>query len=100
MLLEKLTDEVKIEVHDTGIGIPAEDQGKIFTGFYQVKREDNRKNGSGIGLAFSKSLVALNKGTISFTSTPKSENEAQGTSFIVRLKLAEDHFVENNAIEN
>lgn len=59
-----------IEVHDTGIGIPAEDLPHIFDRFY---RSPNAKallsSGSGLGLAIVKQIVELHGGTISVESS-------------------------------
>jgi signal transduction histidine kinase len=59
---------VEIMVCDNGIGIPLENQAKIFTGFYQGGAGRKKDQGSGIGLAFSKRLVELHRGTLSFRS--------------------------------
>jgi signal transduction histidine kinase/ligand-binding sensor domain-containing protein/DNA-binding response OmpR family regulator len=70
---------VSIQVKDSGIGIPAEDQEKIFERFFQHDVPGSILNqGSGIGLAISKEFVRLHQGTISVTSEP-----GKGTSFIV-----------------
>ncbi|HEY0828280.1 MAG TPA: HAMP domain-containing sensor histidine kinase, partial [Bacilli bacterium] len=54
---------VIVEIHDTGMGIPADKQKNIFTKFYQV---NNQLNGTGLGLAISKQLVELHGGQIWF----------------------------------
>lgn len=70
---------VSIQVKDSGIGIPAEDQEKIFERFFQHDVPGSILNqGSGIGLAISKEFVRLHQGTISVTSEP-----GKGTSFTV-----------------
>ncbi len=62
-----------ISVEDSGIGIPMEEQEKIFETFYQRDRQDNRKyGGTGLGLAISKKLVKMMNGTISLKSTEGS----------------------------
>ncbi|RYY36063.1 MAG: sensor histidine kinase [Sphingobacteriaceae bacterium] len=91
MQVVKRPEHVEIKVHDNGVGIPAEEQSKIFSNFYQIDAIGNKKPGSGIGLAFSKSLVELHQGEISFHSivNTKGENE---TCFCILLKLGKDHF--------
>ncbi|MGN6493906.1 MAG: hybrid sensor histidine kinase/response regulator transcription factor [Agriterribacter sp.] len=72
---------VEIIVKDSGIGIPAEDQGKIFERFFQHELPANVLNqGSGIGLAISKEFIRLHGGSIEVNSTP-----GEGTAFTVWL---------------
>ncbi len=76
---------VRITVADTGIGIPPEHHGRIFTAFYQVQGGDNREyQGTGLGLALSKRLVELHGGRIGFESEP-----GRGASFSFTVPLAE-----------
>jgi DNA-binding response OmpR family regulator/nitrogen-specific signal transduction histidine kinase len=70
-----------IEVKDTGIGIPADKQDKIFERFFQTDVPESMVNqGTGIGLAITKEFVKLHNGII----TVKSEPE-KGTCFTVLL---------------
>jgi signal transduction histidine kinase/ligand-binding sensor domain-containing protein/DNA-binding response OmpR family regulator len=72
---------VSIMVKDSGIGIPHEDQDKIFERFFQHDVPGSILNqGSGIGLAISKEFVRLHQGTLSVTSEP-----GKGTCFTVLL---------------
>jgi CheY-like chemotaxis protein len=74
----------KIQVKDSGIGIPAEHLSKIFDRFYQVDNSLTRAyEGSGIGLALTKELVQLCHGTISVES-----EQARGSVFTVCLPLS------------
>jgi signal transduction histidine kinase/DNA-binding response OmpR family regulator/streptogramin lyase len=74
---------VSITVKDSGIGIPQEDQDKIFERFFQHDVPGSILNqGSGIGLAISKEFVRLHQGTISVTSEP-----GNGTCFTVLLPV-------------
>ena len=60
---------VEIAVHDTGIGIPAEELPKIFDAFHQVDGTLTREfGGTGLGLAIVRELVNLLKGEIQATS--------------------------------
>ncbi len=51
-----------IQLVDTGEGIPEEQLGRVFDRFYRVKQ--GNKKGSGLGLSIAKSLVDIQKGTI------------------------------------
>jgi len=78
------TDQLVIEVQDTGIGITLEDQLMIFDEFRQVDANYTRvRGGTGLGLAISQRLVALMGGSISVTS-----EHGQGSCFVIRLPLA------------
>jgi signal transduction histidine kinase len=74
-------DEVEISVRDTGVGINAEDQGRIFEEFYQVGRAKTQE-GTGLGLALTRRLVDLHHGRLSVESEP-----GVGSTFTVMLPL-------------
>ncbi|GAA1337933.1 MULTISPECIES: sensor histidine kinase [Actinomycetes] len=62
-----------IRVSDSGPGIPAADQARIFDRFYRVDNSRTRdRGGSGLGLAVAHSLVAAHGGTIELASRPGS----------------------------
>ena len=74
-------DEIVIEVIDNGVGIPKEDQSKIFQRFYRVDKARSRSvGGTGLGLAITKHIVHSLKGSISVES-----ELGEGSKFIVRL---------------
>lgn len=58
-------DRIKIEIRDTGRGIPEEKLGKIFQPFYTTK---SAVKGSGYGLVIVKELIQRNKGTLEVES--------------------------------
>jgi signal transduction histidine kinase/ligand-binding sensor domain-containing protein/DNA-binding response OmpR family regulator len=78
---------VEISVRDTGIGIPKEKLSKIFDRFYQVDGSHTREQeGTGIGLALTKELVELHKGTI------EVESEAGKCTIVtISLPLGKEH---------
>jgi signal transduction histidine kinase/ActR/RegA family two-component response regulator len=62
---------LRVEVHDTGIGIAADQAAKVFEQFVQIDNSLTRRTGgTGLGLAITKQLVELMGGDISVTSTP------------------------------
>ncbi|WP_300554582.1 ATP-binding protein [Maricaulis sp.] len=76
---------MRIEVRDSGCGIPLSAQERMFTAFTQADAETTRRHGgSGLGLAICKRLVDLMGGTIGFRSV---ENEGSTFWFEVPLKV-------------
>ncbi|MDH7460564.1 ATP-binding protein [Chitinophagaceae bacterium 26-R-25] len=75
-----------LKVKDTGIGIPENQVQHIFDRFYQLDNSHTRKaEGTGIGLALTKELVKLMKGTIAVKSP--AAGATKGTEFIITLPL-------------
>lgn len=60
---------LRVEVEDSGVGIPADKVGRVFERFYQVDTQAHRRlGGSGLGLAISKRIVEAHGGQIGVTS--------------------------------
>lgn len=75
---------VQVSVSDTGIGIPAEEQAKIFDEFAQVRRQTNQRHreGSGLGLAIAKRIVEAHEGNLLVNSAP-----GRGSTFTFTLPV-------------
>lgn len=77
-------DRVRIEVADTGIGIPREKLERIFERFYRVDKARSRElGGTGLGLAIVKHLVKVFGGRVSVASEP-----GKGSTFVVEIPAA------------
>ena len=78
---------VELRVRDTGIGIAPHDLAHIFDRFHRIERTAARTHeGSGIGLALVRELVAIHGGTVDVASVL-----GQGTVFTVRLPVGTAH---------
>ncbi len=76
-------EAVRIQVKDTGIGIPIEQQKLVFERFRQISKTSVKNHqGSGIGLYLVKSLVELHGGKIDFISSP-----GLGSEFTIKLPV-------------
>lgn len=86
-----VVENLSLQVTDTGIGIPKDQQSQIFERFYQVNDDQKRPagapayrgSGSGIGLALTKELVNLMGGRIKLHSVPN-----EGATFTVLLPIS------------
>ena len=73
-----------VKVADSGIGIPEEDQERIFERFYRVDKSHSREiGGTGLGLAITRNAILMHRGAIKVYSKP-----GEGTTFTVRVPLA------------
>jgi len=62
---EKLQDDLRVSITDTGIGISREHQEKIFEPFYQIQTKNKSKTpGTGLGLSISREIIELHGGSI------------------------------------
>jgi len=74
-------DEIRVAVHDTGIGIDPEDQARIFEEFQQSRRQtDQSREGTGLGLTLSRRFVELHGGRLTVESRP-----GRGSTFTFTL---------------
>ncbi|WP_136799829.1 sensor histidine kinase [Desulfosediminicola ganghwensis] len=76
------SDTVLISVHDTGCGIPADIQGRLFDPFFSTKEEGQ---GTGLGLSITYGIIQKHEGNISVDSEP-----GKGTTFLISLPLRSD----------
>ena len=72
-----------VKVADSGIGIPEEEQNRIFERFYRVDKARSRETGgSGLGLSITRSVVLMHKGVIKISS-----KTGEGSIFTLRIPL-------------
>ncbi|MFA5082570.1 MAG: ATP-binding protein [Hydrogenophilaceae bacterium] len=77
-----LDGDVRFEVTDTGPGIAADEQERIFQAFYQTEAGIRKGEGTGLGLTISREFVRLMGGEIAVASAP-----GQGSRFSFTLPL-------------
>jgi CheY-like chemotaxis protein len=74
---------LRVEVEDTGIGVSAADQRRIFSAFEQADNSSTRRHGgSGLGLAISRQLAQMMGGDIQISSKP-----GEGSTFSLTVSL-------------
>jgi PAS domain S-box-containing protein len=78
----KTGDTVRIEVRDSGPGIPVDEQHRIFEAFYRLGQNDRAVEGTGLGLAITRRLVELQGGQLGIESEPNT-----GSCFFFTLPL-------------
>jgi signal transduction histidine kinase len=78
--LDHHRERLRVEVRDTGPGIPTEMIGRIFEPYFRAKDQAQRTTGMGLGLATVKRLVEAHSGSVELRSTL-----GQGSTFTVEL---------------
>jgi signal transduction histidine kinase len=83
VVLLHTANEIRLEVRDTGIGVPADERHHLFTKFYRAENARKvRPDGTGIGLFMAKKVIVAHGGTIIFET-----EENVGSTFGFRLPL-------------
>lgn len=85
--LRALRDDkfVRFEVHDSGVGIPPDEQQRIFSKFFRASNANlMQPNASGVGLFVTKTLVEAHGGQVGFASV-----DGRGTVFHFTLPVSE-----------
>ncbi len=78
------SDHIRISIQDTGIGIPADEQARVFEPFFRATDEATRETpGNGLSLHLSKRLIEMHNGTLTFES-----QQGSGSTFRVSLPIA------------
>ena len=83
LVARRLDGEVRVEVRDSGPGIPAEEQQRIFEAFYRIGETHQKTEGTGLGLAITQRLVQLHGGKLGIESQP-----GLGSCFYFTLPVA------------
>ena len=88
-------DAVEITVTDQGIGIPEDEQARIFERFYRVDPARSRQTGgTGLGLSIVKHIAASHRGTVSVWSS-----HGAGSTFTLRLPRHPDSAAEPDRVQ-
>jgi two-component system OmpR family sensor kinase len=97
-------NSIRVEVSDTGPGIPAQALPHIFDRFYQAdpSRQGGKKHGSGLGLAIAREIVASHGGKITVRSTTKTDVKDKtetGSTFIVSLPVIRENLTSRDNLK-
>lgn len=93
---EAAESQVSIRVRDTGMGIPEQEQQRVFERFYRVDKTRSRQlGGTGLGLAIVRDIVAAHGGEVSVSSTPGG-----GSTFTVVLCRAPRTSVAGDSVQS
>ena len=91
--LRQVDDVAEIAVTDSGLGIPQEDQSRIFERFYRVDPSRSRSTGgTGLGLAIVKHVASTHNGEVKLFSKP-----GVGSTFTLRIPLADKNVIEQDS---
>jgi signal transduction histidine kinase len=82
--VDSSTRWLKIEISDTGEGIPKEEWNRVFDKFYQIKKSSMQGSGTGLGLTIAKTIVEAHGGHIWVEDSSEG-----GTTFGVAIPQAE-----------
>ncbi len=91
-VIDTETNRLFLHFRDNGVGIPAENMGKLFTPFFTTKQIGE---GTGLGLPIAYGIVKMHRGNISV----KSEI-GKGTTFTVELPMVSETFASQNSVFN
>jgi len=81
--VKRENNNIRIEIKDTGEGIPEEHLSRIFERFYVVnKARDRKKGGAGLGLSIVKHIILLHNGKIEVES-----KRGVGTKFVISIPI-------------
>lgn len=80
VISHEFSEQVKISIRDTGIGIPKDELSRIFDRFYQIDSSAKRKyGGTGIGLSICKNIIEKHYGSV------WAESDGNGSTFHILL---------------
>jgi len=101
-LLPIENNKVEIKIKNYGIGIPEAELPKLFDRFYQVDSSHTKQyEGSGIGLALTKELIELHRGTIRVESRiVQGKGDTEWTEFTLTLPLGRAHLKDEEVISS
>jgi signal transduction histidine kinase/DNA-binding response OmpR family regulator len=83
LVARSMDDQVRVEVRDTGPGIPEEEQKRIFEAFYRLRHAGKALEGTGLGLAITQRLVEMHGSELGLES-----QLGHGSCFYFRLPMA------------
>ncbi len=98
--IEEKTTAVEINVTDNGKGISKENIEKLFDNYFQEDDHGSQNTGYGIGLALSKSIVEMHKGSIGITSKTGTPGKENTTCFSIVLLKGNSHFNEDQVAQH
>jgi two-component system cell cycle sensor histidine kinase PleC len=89
---DSMGDRVKISVHDTGIGIAPHDLARLARPFEQIESQQSKtQQGTGLGLALSKSLIEMHGGMLEIESQP-----GMGTTVSFLLPVRQSRLIQDD----